>query len=259
METPESVTYDTEGDRYFISNINGVPLAQDNNGYITIASPDGKVVTQKWVAGGVNKVTLHAPKGLAIGGGQIWVTDIDTVRSFDLKTGASKANIKIAGATFLNDLAVTSDGKIYVTDTGLDEKFGATGTDAVYVIEKGVAKALAKSKDLKQPNGVLATTGGVIVNTFGGNEIYRLGPKGEKLDVTLLPKGKLDGMFQYGDLFVVSSWEGSAIYAGKLGGTFVAVLEGLSAPADIGWDSKRSRILVPRFTENTVEVYPDFK
>jgi len=255
LETPESVIYDADGDRYFISNINGAPLAADNNGYITIASPDGKITTQKWVAGGVNKATLHAPKGLAISKGELWVTDIDTVRAFDLKTGAPKANIKIAGSSFLNDIAAGPDGKLYVTDTGVDEKFAPTGTDAVYVIEKGAAKVLVKSKDLKNPNGVVFTPTGVVVNTFGGAEVYRLGPKGEKLDVTTLPKGKLDGMFMMGDQLVVSSWEGSAIYKGKLGGTFEAVLTQLDAPADIGWDSKRSRVLVPRFMGNAVEAY----
>jgi sugar lactone lactonase YvrE len=255
FETPESVLYDAEGDRYFVSNINGAPLTADNNGYIAIASPDGKIVTQKWVAGGANKVTLNAPKGLAISGGQIWVSDIDTVRSFDLKTGAAKATIKIAGATFLNDVAAGPDGKVYVADSGLDDKFASTGTDAVYVIEKGAAKALAKTKDLKGPNGVLVNTAGVWVNTFGAAELYRLGPKGEKLDVTTLPKGKLDGIVTMGDSLLVSSWEGSAIYKGKPGGTFEAVLSQLSAPADIGFDTKRSRVLVPRFTENTVEAY----
>lgn len=255
LETPESALYDVDGDRYFISNIAGAPLAADNNGYITIASPDGKIVTQKWVAGGANKVTLHAPKGLAIAAGQLWVSDIDTVRSFDLKTGAPKANIKITGATFLNDIAAGPDGKVYVTDSALDEKFAPTGTDAVYVIEKGAAKPLAKSKDLKNPNGVLVTPAGVLVNTFGGAEVYRLGPKGEKLDVTTLPKGKLDGMFMMGDTLFVSSWEGSSIYKGKLGGTFEPVFGGLASPADIGFDSKRSRVLVPRFMDNTVEGY----
>lgn len=260
LETPESVTYDADGDRYYVSNIAGQPLAQDNNGYISIVTPDGKVATQKWVAGGTNKVTLHAPKGLAISKGEIWVADIDTVKSFDLKTGAQKANIKIAGSTFLNDVAAGPDGKVYVTDTGLKagDQLSPTGTDAVYVIEKGAAKAIAKSKDLKEPNGVLVTAAGVLVNTFGGNEVYRLGPKGEKLDVTTTPKGMLDGMFTVGDVLYVSSWEGQNIYKGKLGAAFepaFAGMSGLTAPADIGFDSKRSRVLVPRFTDNSLEAY----
>ena len=256
LATPESVQYDPDGDRYFISNISGSPAVMDNNGYISIASPEGKIVTEKWVAGLQNGVTLHAPKGLAIGKGDLWVADIDTVRAFDLKTAKLKADITIKGATFLNDIAIGPDGKVYVTDSGLqgNDELVPSMTDAVYVIEKGVATPLAKTRDLHNPNGITVTPQGVLVNTFGAAEVYRLGPKGEKLDVTVLPKGKLDGLFNLGDTLYVSSWEGQAIYKGKLNGTFEAIYQGLVSPADVGFDSKRKRILVPKFTENCVDV-----
>jgi hypothetical protein len=58
-----------------------------------------------------------------------------------------------------------------------------------------------------------------------------------------------------GDSLLVTSWEASTIFRGKLGGTFEAVLTGQKSPADIGYDTKRSRVIVPHLTENTVEVY----
>jgi hypothetical protein len=33
------------------------------------------------------------------------------------------------------------------------------------------------------------------------------------------------------------------------------VLSDLKGPADVGFDSKRKRVLVPRFLDNAVEVY----
>src|SRR5262249_42471950 len=96
---------------------------------------------------------------------------------------------------------------------------------------------------------------GVLVVTFGTNELYRLDDKGAKQDVTKLPKGSLDGIVQMGDALLISSWEGSAIFKGKLGGTFEQVLGDLKAPADIGFDKKRNRVLVPRFQEDAVEAY----
>src|SRR5262245_28396130 len=80
LSTPESVLYDEANDRYLVSNINGKPLDVDNNGFVAELSPDGKVTKEKWIAGGQNKVTLNAPKGLAIANGVLYVTDIDTVR-----------------------------------------------------------------------------------------------------------------------------------------------------------------------------------
>lgn len=257
--TPESVLVDEVNDRYLVSNINGKPLDKDNNGTIAELSPDGTVKTPKWIAGGAKGVTLHAPKGSGIVGGVLYVADIDTVRMFDLKSGAPKGEVKIPGATFLNDLAVSPDGaKIYVSDSGLKlgkDGFEGTGTDAVWIVEKGKARALAKSTDLGRPNGLLPEGANVWVVTFGSGELYRLDEKGTKHDAQKLPKGGLDGIVSTGDQILVSSWEGQSIFRGKPGGTFEAWVTQAKAPADIGFDKKRGRVLVPRFHEDVVEVY----
>lgn len=258
LSTPESVLYDADADRYLVSNINGKPDEADNNGFISILSPDGKITELKWIEGGKGKTKLDAPKGMAIVKGVLYVADITVVRMFDAKTGAPKGDVKIDKSTFLNDVAAGPDGKVYVSDSGIkggDKGFEGTGTDAVYVIEKGKAKALAKSPDLGRPNGLLVTDKGVVVVTFGPDGAYRLDDKGAKQDVTKLPKGSLDGVVALGDSLLISSWEGSAIYKGKLGGTFEEVLSGQNSPADIGYDTKRSRVLVPHFLDSTVEAY----
>jgi hypothetical protein len=255
---PESVLYDAENDRYLVSSIVGKPTDKDNNGFISILSPEGTVTTLKWIEGGQHKVKLNGPKGLAIAGGLLYVADIDVVRKFDLTSGAPKGEIAFPGATFLNDLASGPDGKVYVSDSGikLSEKgMEPTKTDAVYVIEKGKAKAIAKSTDLGGPNGLLVTDKGVVVVTFASGEVYRLDEKGKRQDVTKPPQGALDGVVALGDSLLVSSWQASAVYKGKLGGTFEVVLGDQKSPADIGYDTKRGRLLVPRMTEDTVEVF----
>ncbi|MCC6527965.1 MAG: hypothetical protein IT373_35290 [Polyangiaceae bacterium] len=256
--TPESVLYDEAGDRYLVSNIQGKPTDADGTGFVSELSPDGKVTSPKWIESGKNGVTLNAPKGMALAKGVLYVADLDRVRTFDGKTGAPKGEVLLPDATFANDVAAGPDGKIYVSDSGLKMKgsdFEGSGTDAVWVLENGRAKPLAKSPDLGRPNGLLVDDKGVLVVTFGANELYRLDDKGQKTDVTKLPKGSLDGIVAMGDALLVSSWEASAIFKGKLGGTFEPVLSQLKAPADIGFDTKRSRVLVPRFVEDAVEAY----
>jgi len=259
IATPESVLYDEANDRYLVSNINGKPDAADNNGYISELSPDGKVLRGKFIAAGVGKVKLDAPKGTGISGGVLYVSDITVVRLFDLKTGMPKQDIAVPGATFLNDIAVAKDGRVFVSDSGIKSNqsgFEPTGSDAVYVIEKGKVKTVAKGKDLGGPNGLIAVSNGVLVNTFNSDEVYRIDEKGEKHDMTKVPTGGLDGMVQLADnVLLVSSWKGSAIYRGSLGGKFDVILSGLAGAADIGFDSKRKRVLVPRFMDNAIEVY----
>ncbi len=216
------------------------------------------MTTLKWIEGGKNKVKLDAPKGLALAKGVLYAADISVVRMFDAKTGAPKGDVAIPGATFLNDLSSGADGKIYVSDSGL--KAGASGlepdgTDAVYVIDKGKAKVIAKNKDLGAPNGLLSTEKGVVVVTFGSGEVYLLDEKGKKQEVSKPPMGALDGVVALGDSLLVSSWQASAVFKGKLGGTFEEVLSDQKSPADIGYDTKRGRVLVPHFMEDTVEVY----
>lgn len=258
IATPESVLYDELNDRYLVSNINGKPDGADNNGYISELSPDGKVLKEKFIAGGVGKTKLDAPKGSGISGGVLYVSDITVVRMFDLKTGTPKGELAVPGATFLNDVAVAKDGRVYISDSGIKSGpsgFDPTGSDAVYVIEKGKLKTLAKGKDLGGPNGLLAVENGVLVNTFNSDEIYRLDEKGEKHDVTKAPAGGLDGMAQSADGLLVSSWKGSAIYRGSLNHPFDVAYAGLGGAADFGIDTKRKRILVPRFMDSAVEVY----
>jgi sugar lactone lactonase YvrE len=258
LAAPESVVYDADNDRYLVSNINGKPTDKDNNGFISILSPDGQVQTLKWIEGGKGKVKLDAPKGLALVKGVLYVADLTAVRTFDAKTGAPKGDIAIAGSTFLNDIAASPDGRVFVSDSGMKASatgFDATGTDAVYVIQKGKAKAYAKGADLHRPNGLVWTAKGLVVVTFASNEVFRLDDKGTKLDVTTTPKGGLDGIVALDDTFLVTSWEASAIYKGKLGGTFETVLSDQKSPADIGYDTKRGRLLVPHLFEDTVEVY----
>jgi hypothetical protein len=260
LATPESVFYDDAADMYLVSNINGQPLDVDNNGFISRLTPDGKVETLKWIEGGKNKVTLNAPKGLAVVGDVLYVADIDAVRLFDKKTGAPQGEVKVPGATFLNDLATTPDGKVLVSDSGLKagaKGFDPTGTDAVYAIDKAKKlTTISKSKDLGAPNGLYATADKTWVVTFGSGELYSLDAKGKKGDVQKLPKGALDGILPIagGDV-LISSWESNSVYRGKPGGDFAAVVTDVKSPADIGYDTKRGRVLVPLFMESEVHAF----
>jgi hypothetical protein len=256
--TPESVFYDEAADRYLVSNINGKPYEADGNGYISVLAPDGAITTPKWIAGGVKKAKLDAPKGMGITGGILYVADITVVRKFDAKDGTPKGDIPVEGATFLNDISTTPDGKVYVSDSGLKggpKGLEPNGSDAVYIIEKGKVRPIAKMKDLGGPNGLLATDTGVLVVTFGSGELYRLDNEGKRKDITPIPEGGLDGIVAFDDWLLISSWKASAIYKGKLHGTFEVVVPNVKSPADIGFDKKRSRVLVPHFTEDFVEAY----
>jgi hypothetical protein len=260
FSTPESVLYDAEQDVYFVSNINGSPLDADDNGYISRINAETHEVEARWIDGEKEDVTLGAPKGMAITGDTLWVTDITVVRKFDRKTGAPLGEVAIDGTTFLNDPTAGADGSVFVSDSGMKagpEGFAPSATDAIYrIAPDGKVEKLISGDDLARPNGLVATDAGVWAVTFGGNELFMVAD-GAKSSAVQLPGSSLDGLvlLEGGDV-LVSSWDAKSIYRGPVAGPFEAVITDVNAPADIGFDTKRNLVLIPLFTDNKVALHP---
>lgn len=259
FSTPESALLDEAADVYLVSNINGAPMEMDDNGFISRVTPDGRVENLRWIDGQGADVTLNAPKGMGLKGDTLFVADVDVVRMFHRATGEPLGERAVPGATFLNDIAVGDDGAVYVTDSGMRITAGGmepSGTDAVYRFgPDGAPTPVARGAELQTPNGVVAQGGEVTVVPFGGNEVFRLSPTGERSRVAQLPAGQLDGVVRLGDgSLLVSSWETSAVYRVDAGGQATAVVENVPSPADIGYDARRGRVLVPLFQGNQLRI-----
>ena len=259
LSGPESALYDPDQDVYFISNINGGLLDRDNNGFISRVDAKNLTVDVQWISAGKNNVTLDGPKGMAIVGDSLYVSDVTAVRKFDRRTGAPQGAIALPGATLINDLA--TDGRnVFVSDTGVmsgpGQTFKPTATDAVWMISGDQVKKIAAGTDLHQPNGLDVVDGKLWVVTFGSDELYRL-DDGKKVDVAHLPNRQLDGLVHLADgSFVVSSWYASSVFRGSPGKSFRPVLEAISSPADLGYDTKRHLLLVPASSLNHVTLHP---
>ena len=257
FQTPESVYFDRRRDVYLVSNINGGPTDADQNGFISRLTPqsDGTYrIDLKFIDGSKKDSPLHAPKGLTVVGDTLYVADIDRIRKFNAITGTSKGDIPLAGATFVNDVATGEDGVVYASDSGLNEKFESTGTDAIYKIATdGKVEKLASGPDLGSPNGLLASEGGVWTTTFRSGELYWVSDDGKRSAVQKLPQGQNDGLVydQDGHL-LISSWEAGAVLLGPPEGTFQTAVSGVPSPADIGYDCVRDILLIPLFMENKV-------
>lgn len=258
LRTPESVLHDPEQDVYFISNVNGALLTADDNGFISRVDARTMQVNLKWIESGKGGVHLDAPKGMAILGDTLYVSDIAGVRKFDRRTGAPAGLIALPGATLINDL--TSDGtSLYVSDTavipGPGMTFYESGTDAIWKLTGDRAGKIASGASLRHPNGLDFYNGVLHVVTFGPSELYEL-RDGEKKSVSELPKGQLDGLIHLADgTPVVSSWQGEGVYRRYGRNEFVPILTGIDAPADIGYDARRGRLLVPRSGTNLVTIH----
>ena len=250
---PESFIVDDESGSYFISNINGNPTGKDNSGFITKLNSDGTVSDKKFVQGGKNGVTLHAPKGLLISEDTLYVTDIDHVKGFDKKTGAQKVSIDLRPfkPKFLNDLAQDYFGVIYVTDMGTNRIFSIETKNGNKVA------VFASGPPLASPNGIRfsATRRRLIFANAGTGELYWLDEHGKPLKFETKKKldTGLDGIAfdQEGNLYV-STFTGGKIYKISRQGKVTEFVTDIVTPADISLDTINRLILVPSFSGNRV-------
>jgi hypothetical protein len=257
--TPESVLHDAEADVYLVSNINGGPLDRDGNGFISRLSPEGEVLELRWIDGASDGVTLNAPKGMAVQGSMLYVADIDCIRMFDRATGAPAGEACPSTASFLNDVAAAPDGtSVFFTDSGLDASFASTGNDAVYRLgDDGRITVVLREAGLGAPNGVAVGSRGIFVVTFMSGEVFQLDAEGNRTDVMPSSERQLDGIEMMDDGgFLMSSWGDQAVYQVDGAGSVTQVVSDVDAPADIGYDRERNRVLVPLFNANEVRVVP---
>jgi hypothetical protein len=259
FDTPESVLPLPGAGVWLVSNVNGAPTAKDGNGYIARVAPDGSM-QRRWIAGGRDGVTLHAPKGMAIANGVLWVADIDVVRKFDLGSGAPLGEVAVPGSTFLNDVSVAPDGAVYVSDSGFDPSFGPSGTDAIWrIAPDGALAALVRGTDLGQPNGIVATASGVYVVNWRDGAFFQIDYRGVRTDLGKAPTAQLDGLVRVAasgggaPAWIATSWAGSCVYRFDVTGGVTKLPPTLAQPADCGFDAERGVLVVPLFGEHRLE------
>lgn len=260
---PESARFDAERDRYYVSNVNAHATASDDNGFISLVGPDGTLLERRFIAGGTRGVTLHAPKGMAIVGGDLWVTDVTVLRRFDRASGAPRAPVDLAphGAVFLNDVTAAPDGTLYVSDTSL--VFPPTGnptrgkTDRVYRVSPAgeVSVAVADAR-LEGPNGVFwdARANHLLIASIMGKHVFRWTAAGG-LHVAASGPGGYDGVERLDDRTLLVSSQDLPGLMTLVDGALAPLIPGVSDVADIGVDVKRRRVAIPRLDPGIVEVW----
>lgn len=264
MKTPESVHYDADLDVWFVSNINGNPSQHDGNGYIVKVPAESTTTVAMFAEGGKGGVKLDAPKGIATTANQLWVADIDVVRVFDKRTGKplKTISLKTQKATFLNDVAIGADSAVYVTDTGIlfDPKGQQThpGVNRIFRIAMGNDKVTeaATGDSLESPNGITwdAANNRFLLAPFGGKDVQAWTPGKAPTKIADGP-GQYDGIEVLRDgRILVSSWADSSVYSLR-DGKMSKIVSMVSAPADIGVDTKRGVLAIPRFDQNQVEFW----
>lgn len=252
---PESVYYSSRENALFVSNVVGGESDKDGQGWISKLSPNGDIIQAKWVEG------LNAPHGMRSYRGTLWVSDIDQLVAIDLQSGRITERIPIPGSAFLNDVAISEDGQIFVSDT-LQNR--------IYRVNQGQVSVFAKGRATESPNGLLIIGNQLIVAGWGDitnpetfetrvpGTVFRLNLiSGRKRQVSNDPLGNLDGVEQtWRGNFIASDYtQGKIFVVSAKNKQSYPLISGLDSPADIALIPGTDVVVVPSLGQNTITAY----
>ncbi len=243
----ESVTYDPTRNLIVVMNAGVLQNQEPNDGYVSLLNPDGTVHTAKWIGATRDGLTLNHPLGSCIEGGTLYTADIDTVRTFDLATGQPGKAFQVPGSTFLNGIAVTKDGAIFVSNTRPPE--------CVYKITpSGEVSTFVEGKPLALPNGVaIDPDGNVVVVNVGDNAVLTFDLSGKLVKTEHAAEGGNDGIVILSDgTKYVSSVRFGSVSRIKPGQKATIIAAGIPSAASMGYDSKQHQLIIPMNPNNAV-------
>jgi sugar lactone lactonase YvrE len=212
-----------------------------------LINPDGSVHTSKWIGVTRDGLTLNQPLGSAIANGTLYAADIDTVRSFDLKTGAPKAAVTIPEANVLNGIAAAADGTVYVSNTRDPQRIYKVTPD-------GKPSIFVNGAPLAQPNGVaLDPAGNIVVINIGDNTVLTFDKSAKLIKTEHSNQSGNDGLVVLpdGTKYVTSVRFGSVsrIRPGK---DAEIIASGIPSPASMCYDSKQNQLVIPMNNNNAL-------
>jgi len=239
LKTPESVL--KNNDFIFVSNINGEPTQKNGAGYISKLSQDGEIIEQEWVTG------LNAPKGMGVFNNKLYITDIDQLVVIDMADGQIIDRYNAENATFLNDIDIDSEGKVFISDMQQNE---------IYIFENAELKSWLKDDLLISVNGLFVD--GDFLMAGVGNMILKINIESKNIATYIDNTGPIDGLEAYGDgRFIYSDWTGH-VYIASPGKEKTLILdtsnEGVNA-ADIWYVQETKMLYIPTFFDNRVIAY----
>lgn len=240
LDWPESALYDAERGLIYVSNIGGQPDAEDGNGYISTVSPEGDILEQEWATG------MDAPKGLALEGGTLYVSDIDDLVAIDPETGEITDRYPVEGATFLNDVAAV-DGIIYVTDSG---------TGRIHRLDGDSLSTWVDDPRIQSPNGIHEVDGEIVVAAADsaaaepGQDRYLMTVSADGAQIEPLagtePLGALDAVEPdgRGGIFL-SDWGGAVVLHVIPGDSARTLVEVSQGTADFDYVAETQMLYLP--------------
>jgi len=253
FKNPESVIYDKTTNALYVSNVNGSAIEKDGDGFISKVSLEGEILELRWLTG------LNAPKGLAIYDNKLYTADIDTLIEIDITEAIITNRYNVSDAKFLNDVAASKDGKIFVSDMMMNR---------IHCLYDGNFEIWLETTDLESPNGLLVENDRLLVGSWGVmTEGFATETAGHLKAVSFndksinsigdgSPVGNLDGVERDidGDYYVTDWMAGKLLHI-EADGEVEVLLTLVQGMADHEYINGKDLIILPMMKTNKLIAY----
>jgi len=259
FKNPESVI--VHKDHLFVSNTGEKldPTTKDGDGYISMLSrKDGKMIEEKFISG------LNSPKGMYVKHNVLYVTDIDKVVGYNIKTKKKvyESDLTKYGVSYANDIAKAARG-FYVSNT-LNNGVG-DGIFRLYRKHPDKVKQVNVKGTLLGANGLYRKPGGrLFVANYGRDEqpdgSFGMIKRIIKKYVAFHRGGVYDGTVKRMRRVYVTNWTTAGASGGQLMSyrrnkkqlAVVPLSATMNGPSDIYADKRQRVLYVPAMIDNKV-------
>jgi len=239
FQTPESVLYDPEMGIFYVSNIGTDRDVKSSDGFISMMDSEGEIENLKWLTG------LNDPKGMAVKGYRLYVADINQLVVINTEQASPLAKYQIVNAKFLNDVAISKSGIVFVSDSH-DQN--------IYALIEGVFSLWLSDPRLVNVNGLWSENGKLYA---GNSSIWEIDIETKEMKELVTGTGAVDGLEKIEDgKFVFSNWIGQIFVS--VGTEVIKLLDTTESKintADLDYLPDSKTILVPTFSGNTIDCY----
>jgi hypothetical protein len=255
-DAPDQAVWHVPSKTWFISNLGGgISLERDNYGWITRTDEKGNIIDPFWI--GKNE-GMHAPSGMIVTDEFLYVCDRDGVHQINITQKAITAFYPLPGGEFINDIAMASNGDLYVSDF-----FG----NRIYKLPADTRKAEVwlETDALQAPDGLYMDNDHLIVACWGvlskpgtfetskPGDLLSLNLKTKEITTLVKNVGNMEGITKAGKHYYITDWAaGKLLKVDAKKKSVVEYISGLSHPTDPCFAPELNVIAFPQHGTNQV-------
>ncbi|TNJ44895.1 hypothetical protein KFZ70_12575 [Tamlana fucoidanivorans] len=255
-DAPDQAVWHEKSRTWFVSNLGGgISLEKDANGWVTRTDEFGNVIAPFWIG---KEEGMHAPSGMVATKKFLYVVDREGVFEINIKNEKVETFYPIPEGEFLNDVAISESGDLYISDF-----FG----NKIFKIDAVTKKVniWLESDRLEAPDGLYMEKDKLIVASWGvllKPSSFETSKLGDLLSIDLETKniqpiateaGNLEGITKIKNNYYITDWAaGKLLKIDPKKQQVEIIMTGLKYPTDPNYSKKLNILAFPQHGTNQV-------